>query len=328
MSSCPYKEPSSNIRKGMTGEAVKWLQWMLNANNIKPILEIDGEFGAKTDKALRHFQTNYNLEVDGICGKDSKSYLKKYATTISDKYTVKIGDSWWGIASSQMGSGLKMNELAKANGRTILSFLKPGEVLTIPNGTTGTIVVPTASPNVSSKAKMMVDFAYGQLGALYVYGSQGQSVNDKLIEWSHRCFPQYTTDIRMNRMKQYIRDNPILNGKPVKAFDCSGLVLEALAYAGLEYPDTTAEGIYYNYAYPITKSELREGDIVLSAKLDHIGIVGRNGETIEAAGSDTGVVKSDGIDNRYLKSIYGSKYGTNDYNWGSTWAKFARLKDL
>lgn len=47
-------------------------------------------------------------------------------------YTVKSGDSFWGIAASQMGNGSKMYDLAAANGMTINDTIHPGNVLVIP----------------------------------------------------------------------------------------------------------------------------------------------------------------------------------------------------
>lgn len=47
-------------------------------------------------------------------------------------YTVRDGDSWWGIAAAKMGSGTKMNELAQYNGRSTSSMLHPNQVLKIP----------------------------------------------------------------------------------------------------------------------------------------------------------------------------------------------------
>lgn len=48
-------------------------------------------------------------------------------------HTVKKGESWWSIAAKEMGSGLKMNALAKYNGKTIFSVIHAGQVLKIPN---------------------------------------------------------------------------------------------------------------------------------------------------------------------------------------------------
>ncbi len=47
-------------------------------------------------------------------------------------YTVRSGDSFWKIASRQMGSGLKCSRLASYNGLKLTSVIKPGQVLKIP----------------------------------------------------------------------------------------------------------------------------------------------------------------------------------------------------
>lgn len=51
---------------------------------------------------------------------------------VTKTYTVKRGDSWWGIAHREMGSWKRQSELAKFNGKTLLSFIYAGEVLKIP----------------------------------------------------------------------------------------------------------------------------------------------------------------------------------------------------
>ena len=63
----PYKLTDSIIKKGSKGESVKWLQYELNKHGYK--LNIDGDFGKKTDEAVRDYQSKHNLEVDGIVGK-------------------------------------------------------------------------------------------------------------------------------------------------------------------------------------------------------------------------------------------------------------------
>ena len=52
---------------------------------------------------------------------------RKYTT-----YTVKKNDSWSKIASTELGSAARMEELAKFNGKTTKTILHPGNVLKIP----------------------------------------------------------------------------------------------------------------------------------------------------------------------------------------------------
>lgn len=63
---CPYSQPTKAIKKGARGTAVKWMQWHLNWHGYD--LVVDGSLGTLSDRALRDFQRNNGLVVDGWCG--------------------------------------------------------------------------------------------------------------------------------------------------------------------------------------------------------------------------------------------------------------------
>lgn len=65
----------SVLKKGSKGEEVKTLQRLLNAFGYN--LSVDGDFGSKTQSALRSYQKSNSLEVDGICGTNSWNSLLK-----------------------------------------------------------------------------------------------------------------------------------------------------------------------------------------------------------------------------------------------------------
>lgn len=67
---------STILSKGSKGQSVKTLQTMLNTCGYN-CGEIDGDFGTKTDTALRAFQKANKLEVDGQYGPKSKEALEK-----------------------------------------------------------------------------------------------------------------------------------------------------------------------------------------------------------------------------------------------------------
>jgi hypothetical protein len=54
------------LKRGASGESVRLLQERLNAHGAK--LTADGDFGPKTDAAVRAFQKAKGLVADGICG--------------------------------------------------------------------------------------------------------------------------------------------------------------------------------------------------------------------------------------------------------------------
>lgn len=70
----PYTEPSRLLQIGCKGEDVKWLQYELNESGYN--LEPDGDFGQLTYNALVDFQEKFQLEKDGVCGKNTREKLK------------------------------------------------------------------------------------------------------------------------------------------------------------------------------------------------------------------------------------------------------------
>ena len=70
----PYSEPTRTLKKGLTGQDVKWLQYELVESGYK--LTIDGDFGTKTHNALIAFQKSAKLVVDGKAGPATRKALK------------------------------------------------------------------------------------------------------------------------------------------------------------------------------------------------------------------------------------------------------------
>lgn len=71
----PYSEPSGLLKLASSGDGVKWLQFELNEAGYN--LTVDGIFGNSTLSAVMNFQASCKIEVDGIVGKVTRSYLKK-----------------------------------------------------------------------------------------------------------------------------------------------------------------------------------------------------------------------------------------------------------
>lgn len=73
----PYTEPSYNISRNATGEGVKWVQWALtNKGYSVGNSGIDGVCGNDTLSAIKRFQGDNGLTVDGIVGKNTRAKLK------------------------------------------------------------------------------------------------------------------------------------------------------------------------------------------------------------------------------------------------------------
>ena len=90
--STPYTGtlPSSTVKKGSKGASVKAVQTFLNWC-IGTKLAVDGDCGTNTDSAIRKYQKQYSLAVDGVFGSASKKkaqqIIAKYAPTdtLADK---------------------------------------------------------------------------------------------------------------------------------------------------------------------------------------------------------------------------------------------------
>ena len=66
------------LRKGSRGKFVRVLQTLLSAEGYAiGKYGIDGDFGADTESAVKRFQKNVGISVDGIVGKDTWSKLMK-----------------------------------------------------------------------------------------------------------------------------------------------------------------------------------------------------------------------------------------------------------
>lgn len=82
----PVLPSKGYISKGDKGEQVKVLQNFLNWN-IGAGLSVDGDFGAKTDTAVRNYQKKYGLTVDGKFGKNSLAKAKTLCNNETNGYT-------------------------------------------------------------------------------------------------------------------------------------------------------------------------------------------------------------------------------------------------
>lgn len=74
----PYPEPTKSVRLGTKGNDARWLQFELNNQGYKLI--VDGYAGNLTIGALLDFQKkafNDPKEVDGICGPKTRQKLKE-----------------------------------------------------------------------------------------------------------------------------------------------------------------------------------------------------------------------------------------------------------
>ncbi|TXH40610.1 MAG: peptidoglycan-binding protein [Desulfurellales bacterium] len=63
--------PATELKHGSKGEAVANLQRALSAHGLLKSSDIDGDFGNKTEMAVKEYQANYGLRPDGIAGRNT-----------------------------------------------------------------------------------------------------------------------------------------------------------------------------------------------------------------------------------------------------------------
>ena len=69
----PYPVPAKNLRYGSRGNDVRWVQFQLCLKGYGIV--VDGIWGPRTDRCVRDFQLQNDLDVDGIVGPKTREKL-------------------------------------------------------------------------------------------------------------------------------------------------------------------------------------------------------------------------------------------------------------
>ena len=84
----PEQREGSLLRKGSKGDAVREVQTLLQKKGYDlGKCGVDGDFGSATEKAVRQFQADHVLTVDGVAGPETRAALTVPGTNL---YTVTI----------------------------------------------------------------------------------------------------------------------------------------------------------------------------------------------------------------------------------------------
>lgn len=184
-------------------------------------------------------------------------------------------------------------------------------------------------PEPEGNIAALLDLLDTCVGGQYIIGGQGTPITDEFINKAYKNYPDYFDSGRLEYFRA-IAEEAEVNGYTFPddyAWDCSGLWWYAVNELGLydEYTDRTANDTYYDYCTPISKDDLRPGDIVFymadDGHVSHMGIVGRHGYIYEACGGFVGVVYKRTIDERIYNNIINGGMLVN-----SDWNAFGRPK--
>ena len=73
----PYRKPTQVIYLGDWGDGIKWVQWHLERKGYDiGASGIDGQYGSGTQAAVKRFQADHGLTVDGIVGEKTRAALE------------------------------------------------------------------------------------------------------------------------------------------------------------------------------------------------------------------------------------------------------------
>lgn len=234
---------AESLKYGMRGTAVKTLQTNLAKRGYLKSTP-DGKFGPRTKAAVKLFQKQAGLKVDGVAGATTQGKLYGLAGNGKTNLTLKYGGKGSQVKIMQQ----KLNELGflktKADGRfgpntkAAVKLFQSRAGLKV-DGIAGPMTLlrlyASTAPKYATKGDQVVEYARQFLGIKYVYGKADPSVG----------------------------------------FDCSGLVYYIhLHYYGIKLP-RSAQGLT-SAGTGVGLADARPGDILCFgtsvSSVGHVGI--------------------------------------------------------
>lgn len=131
-------------------------------------------------------------------------------------------------------------------------------------------------------------------GNVYVWGGQGEDLS-AMADPEAWIKKRETSAANAQRAIAFYRKAVARSMLPLRAFDCSGLIVRFLQDNGLVKNDMSSRGLY-NASTKLERAGLGAGDLVFrhnGTRIYHVGVYLGNGLVAEAKGRDDGVVIRD-----------------------------------
>ena len=166
------------LRKGDKGKAVREIQGLLNSRAGKLVLKPDGDFGGKTETAVKEFQTKMKFKVDGIVGPKTWDALHNDALVAKFDNCFTVHD-WFSLTELQKF----FSELAPHVQQSGVSTVaKTPQTHKPPAPTTQSVKTPDASKNTGTISAPAIvkqtDFKNYQRTTFHGHIGQGFVIKD------------------------------------------------------------------------------------------------------------------------------------------------------
>jgi len=163
------------LRKGDKGKAVREIQGLLNSRAGKIVLKPDGDFGGKTETAVKEFQTKMKLRADGVVGPKTWDALHKESLVANFDNCISVHD-WFSLTELQkFFDGLTPS--VKHQEKTQVPSQKP----TTPTKAQAVKTADTSKTNASTSIPAIVkqtDFKRYQRTSFHGYTGLGYVIKD------------------------------------------------------------------------------------------------------------------------------------------------------
>jgi len=235
---------------------------------------IDGIWGRQTQAAVRRFQEQHGLTVDGIVGPQTLHALGVRRHTSSPAAQHQLIRAWW-VKPVQRSLGVSVDGVYGPKTRAAVRAFQRRKGLEV-DGVVG--------PQTLSALGISTPSASGH-GSSTQHSSRGEKV--------------------VATAKRYLGIPYRWGGaSPATGFDCSGFVMYVYAKFGVSLPHNAA--MQYGYGRAVSRSELRPGDLVFFNGLGHNGIYIGGGRFIHSPHTGD-VVKISSLSGWYADTYVGAR---------------------
>jgi len=263
------------LRAGSTGPGVIRVQRLLG-------LRVTGRFDRATLEAVRHFQGEHHLLVDGQVGPHTWAALLAENRGFVGELVLSVGSRGPAVAAMQRALHVTAD------------------------GDFGPITLHAVKAFQRSHG-LVVDGQAGQhtLAALHLDLSGVAVAQHPHTTHRHVRHRTHTVTAGLGERAaelahHYLGVRYVWGGESTAGFDCSGLVQYVYAQLGVRIPRTTYE--QYNAGAHISRAGLRPGDLVFFDHIGHVGIYIGDGRFIHAP--HTGTVVQVGMLTGWYAEMY------------------------